>query len=154
MGKAFLLIVLALMIILGVVIARNRPSADEQAVVFRQALMTVISGTFDPLLQMQTGREPYDATLVRRHADELPLLTSMIPEAFARNTSAARKLDTAALSYVWSDHQAFLQSAQRLHADASALQSAVRSGERESVDGAIGRMDAECAQCHRQFRAE
>jgi cytochrome c556 len=154
MAKALIIIFFALAVSLGVVIARNRPSADQEAVVYRQALMTVIDGGFEPLLQMQSGRRPYDAALLRLHASELPVLSIMIAEAFKRDTHAARSANSAALPYVWTDHAEFLQSAQRLHGDAQALQDAAASGDREAVNTAIRAMAGECDQCHRKFRGE
>lgn len=141
-----------LAVALGVVIARNRPTADQDAIVYRQALMTVIGGTMDPLLLMQRGRMRYDAALVGKHAGELAVLGGMIPEAFARDTRAARQADSAALPSIWTKPQDFLQSAQRLQADADALQSAVKSDDQARIDGAIGTLDGGCTQCHRAFR--
>ncbi len=154
MARALIVVFVGLAVLLGVVIARDRPSADQQAVVYRQALMTVIDGTFDPLLQMQAGRRPYDAALVREHASRLPLLSGMIAEAFARNTSATRAVNTAALAFVWSNHPAFLQSVQRLQGDARQLQSAAASGDQARVVSAIRVMALECDQCHRRFRGD
>lgn len=154
MAKALIVIFLALAVLLGVVIARNRPSADQEAVVYRQALMTVIDGTFDPLLQMQRGRRAYDAALVREHAADLPVLSGMIAEAFARDTRAARNVNTAALSFVWIDHAAFLRSAQRLQSAARTLQSAAASADQARVDTAIRSMADECDQCHHGFRGD
>jgi cytochrome c556 len=154
MAKALIVILFTLAVLLGVVIARDRPSADQQAVVYRQALMTVMDGTFDPLLQMQSGRRPYDLSLVRQHASELPVLSFMIAEAFERDTHAARNLNSAALSYVWSNHAAFLQSARRLQSDAQTLQSAAVSGDQNRVNDAIRAMTGECDRCHRQFRGD
>lgn len=154
MAKVLIVVFFVLAVLLGVVIARNRPSADEEAVVYRQALMTVIDGTFEPLLQMESGRRAYDGALVRLHASELPMLSAMIAEAFRRDTRAARNVNTAALSYVWSDPAAFLQSVQRLRSDALALQSAAGSGDQAQVDSAIRTVAGECDQCHRRFRGD
>jgi cytochrome c556 len=154
MTKALIIVFFVLAVLLGVVLARNRPSADQQAVAYRQALMTVIDGTFDPLLEMQSGRRPYDPALVRLHASELPMLSLMIAEAFRRDTHAARNVDSAALPYVWTDHAAFLQSAQRLQGDGQALQGAATSGDQDRVNAAIRAMAGDCDQCHRKFRGD
>ncbi len=152
MKKAILIVIALAAVALGVVIARNRPTADQEAVVYRQALMTVIGVTTDPLLLMQRGQRRYDAALIGKHAGELAVLSEMIPEAFARDTRSARNVETAALPSVWEKPQDFLQSAQRLQSDADALQSAVKSGDQAQIDSAIGMLDGGCAQCHRAFR--
>lgn len=101
MKKAILIVIALVVVALGVVIARNRPTADQEAVVYRQALMTVIGVTMDPLLLMQRGQKRYDAALIGKHAGELVVLSEMIPEAFARDTRSARNVETAALPSVW-----------------------------------------------------
>lgn len=152
MKKAILIALALLVVALGVVIARNRPTADQEAIVYRQALMTVIGGTTDPLLLMQRGQIPYDAALIRKHVGELPVLSGMIPEAFARDTRSARHVDSAALPSIWSSHKNFLQSAQRLQSDANALQNAVKTADQAQIDSAIGTLTGGCNQCHRSFR--
>ena len=150
--KVIVVSLLAGVVALGIVIARNRPTADQDAVVYRQALMTVIGDQTQPLLLMQRGQIPYSAALAGRHAGNLVTLAGMIPEAFVRNTSAARRLDTAALPYVWSDRTDFLHSAQRLQSDAATLQSALESGNAVRIDSAIAALGGQCEQCHRAFR--
>ena len=138
---------------LGLVIARNRPNADEAAAQYRQALMTVLDGSTDPLLQMQHGELAYNPDVIRRHAAQLPVLSGMVSEAFARDTRAAAHLNSAALAYVWSDPAAFNQDVQQLQIAASALQRAAQNGTQFQIVGAIRMLDAACVQCHRQFRA-
>lgn len=153
MVRLILLLCAAAAVVLGVVIARSLPSPDQQAVRYRQALMTVIDGTASPLMLMARAEAPYDPALVRRRAAELPVLAGMIADAFARNTSAARKLQSAALPYVWTDHAAFVSSAQRLEADALALKGAAAGADEVRIAAAINALGDECARCHRRFRA-
>ncbi len=151
--QALIPIALLALVALGVVIARMQPSADQNAVDYRQALMFVINDQMQPLSLMHGGQLPYDPALVRKHATDLATLASMIPEAFARDTRAARKLNTAALAYVWTDHSDFVKSAARLQQDAEALNGAAQDDNQAQIQSALGTLSAECARCHRQFRA-
>lgn len=137
---------------LGIVIARNRPSADQQALDFRQALMTVIDGVSAPLFSMRRGQQPYDEALVSRRAMQLATLSGMLEEAFARDTRAAH-LQSAALPYIWSDSSAFAAAVRHMQQATTALQQSVDAHDRAQVEHATRALEAACAQCHRQFRA-
>ena len=158
MKRAVVFIVILAAVALGYVVARNRPTADQQAVQFRQALMTVIAGVADPLFLMQRGQLAYDGALVQRRAGQLAMLGSMITEAFERDTRAATRLPTQALPYVWSTPAAFAADVANLQRDASSLQTAAQQPSTQPEDAsrvrsAIRAVDADCAQCHRQYRA-
>jgi cytochrome c556 len=146
-------IAVSAVVTLGIVVARNRPSADQAAVDYRQALMTVIDGVSEPLFLMQSGRLAYDGALIRRHAAELPVLSGMVPEDFGRDTRAASRVATAALPYVWSDAADFGKAAQAFESAAAELQAAVQAGDRVRVLQAVQRLDGACTRCHRRFRA-
>ena len=152
--KRVIMIMLALAAVaLGIVIARTRPNADQQAVDYREALMTVIDGVTEPLFRMQRGQLAYDAALVRRRAAELTVLSGMVGDAFTRDTRTASHLQTAALPYVWSDPASFAAAVQRMQTAAAALQQAAQGHDPAAVAPAIAALDTDCARCHRQFRA-
>src|SRR6185437_7156474 len=52
----------------------RRPTPDQQAVMFRQGLMTVMGGVETPLGLMVRGRVSYDAARVTKAARELAVL--------------------------------------------------------------------------------
>lgn len=145
---------LLLAVAIGLVVAHNRPSADEQAVDYRQALMTVIDGQLQPLLEMQHGQRPFDLALVRLHAGNLTTLAHMVPEAFARNTSAAGQLQTGALSFIWQDPRAFRTRLDQFTAVSEQLREAAAAGEPPGVDRAVAALETQCVQCHRSFRSD
>jgi cytochrome c556 len=153
MKRAIVVVLLLAAVALAIVVARNRPSLDQQAADFRQALMTVIDGVSAPLFGMQRGEQPYDEALVRKHAEELATLSGMVSEAFERDTRGAH-LQTAALPYVWSDRAAFAAALARMQQAATGLQRAAAGADRAQVGRATQALDNSCVQCHRQFRAE
>jgi cytochrome c556 len=134
------------------VMGQGRPSPDQQAVAFRQGLMTVISNVAGPMQLMQRGRVPYDAKTVQRNAHELAALAEIIPQAFEHDTSGASGLKTGALPLVWQNHNDFLMKAKKLQAQAQALDMATQSGSEDAVKTAIMNTGATCGQCHMMFR--
>jgi cytochrome c556 len=151
--KRIVVVMLALLAIaLGIVVARNGPSADQQAVDYREALMTVIDVVTEPLFRMQRGELAYDAALVNKRSLQLAVLSGMVGDAFARDTRSSPHLQTAALPYVWSDPGGFAAAVQRMQKDATALQRSAQ-GDSADVKPALQALDTDCAQCHRQFRA-
>ncbi len=103
----------------------------------------------DFLLTNHVARELY-----HEHAAELPILSSMVAEAFARDTHASSHLQTAALPYVWTDPAMFAKAVHQLRLDSDALQLAVGGTDQSRIDHAIHSLDTTCTQCHREFRAE
>ncbi|HTT05167.1 MAG TPA: cytochrome c [Steroidobacteraceae bacterium] len=152
--KRVIVVMLALSAVaLGIVIARNAPDADQQAVDYRQALMTVIDGVTEPLFRMQRGQLAYDTAVVRKRAAQLTVLSGMVGDAFTRDTRSSTHLQTAALPYVWSDPASFAAAVRRMQTAATALQHAAEAQDPDAVRPAIAALDTDCAQCHRQFRA-
>jgi cytochrome c556 len=129
----------------------SRPTPDQAAVGFRQALMTLIGGEKGPLTLMQRGRMPYNQALVKKNADNLVVLAGMISDAFQRNTSNATDVKTRALPVVWQDHDEFLMHARDLKMQAEAIETAANGGNEEAVKEAIKNTGA-CDDCHMKFR--
>lgn len=136
------------------VMGQGRPSPDQQAVAFRQGLMTVINNVAGPMQLMQRGRMPYDAKTVERNAQELATLAEIIPQAFEHDTSSASGLKTGALPVVWQNHDEFLMKAQNLRTEARKLETAAKGGDEDAVKSAIMSTGEACGQCHMMFRAK
>ena len=132
--------------------APNRPNPDQQANAGRQALMTVLAGQAVPLIGMARGRAPYDLALVRKNADRLAMLAHIVPEAFARDTSAVAGLTTVALPEIWKDAAGFAAKAKDNADKANALVAAAKAGVEADVKKAIGDFGAPCGGCHDKYR--
>jgi cytochrome c556 len=132
--------------------APNRPNPDQQANTGRQALMTVLAGQAGPLIGMARGRAPYDLATVRKNADRLVVLSGIIPEAFARDTSAAAGLTTSSLPEVWKDKDGFAAKARDNADKAAALVAAAKAGVEADVKKALGDFGGTCGGCHDKFR--
>jgi cytochrome c556 len=130
----------------------NRPSPDQQATSGRQALMVVIAGQAVPMIGMARGRAPYDLAIVRRNADRVAMLARIIPEAFARDTSAAAGLTTVALPEIWKDKDGFAAKAKDNADKADALVAAAKAGVEADVKKAIGDLGSTCGGCHDKYR--
>jgi cytochrome c556 len=129
----------------------GRPTPDQSAVKYRQALMVVIEAQSAPLLLMQRGRAPYDAAVVSRNTAALVAMVDLIPAAFERNTSAA-SVKTETLPATWQNHADFLKEAETLKTQTKALEAAVKAGNQEQVKTAIKNVDTACGGCHTKYR--
>jgi cytochrome c556 len=143
---------LATVTVAATVMGQGRPSPDQQAVSFRQGLMTVINNVAGPMQLMQRGRMPYDAKTVARNAHELAALAEIIPQAFEHDSSGASGLKTTALPLVWQSHDDFLMHAHNLQMQAQALEMAAQGGSEDAVKAAIMSTGEACGQCHMKFR--
>jgi cytochrome c556 len=115
--------------------------------------MTVIDVVTEPLFRMQRGQLAYDGALAGKRSMQLAVLSGMVGDAFARDTRSSSHLETAALPYVWSDPRAFAAAVQRMQKDATALQRSTLGDDPAAIQPTVQALDADCAQCHRQFRA-
>jgi cytochrome c556 len=128
-----------------------RPTPDQSAVSYRQALMVVIDGQASPLLLMQRGRAPYDEAVVSKNAASLVTLAGMIPDAFQRDTSGA-SLKTGTLPATWQNRADFLKDTEALRTQTKALEVALKTGNQEQVKTAIKNVGTACGQCHQKYR--
>jgi len=134
------------------VVVAQRPSPDQMAVGFRQAVMTVMAGTAGPLGQMTRGRMPYDAAAVSKASGRLTVLAGFVPDAFARDTSAAAGVKTEALPLIWMNHAEFLMRANDLQMRADELATAVKDGNEDAIKTAMKNVGTTCGACHDKFR--
>lgn len=130
----------------------KRPSPDQMAVRYREALMAVIGGNVGPLAAMGLGRMPYNAALARKDSTRLAFLATMIPDAFERDTSHA-KVRTLALPKIWQDKTLFLSHAKKMADAADQLEAAVKGGADEAtIKTAVDHVGSACEDCHKAFR--
>lgn len=133
--------------------AARRPSPDQLAARYRQALMTVIVVNDVPLAAMGRGRAPYNAASVRKYSARLGALAEMVPDAFERNTSHARGIRTLALPKIWQQKASFLDHADKLKLAVDHLETAIAKGDSEStIKTAINNVGRSCGSCHKAFR--
>lgn len=146
-------LVAALGLVASLALAQQGPSPDQRANGYRQALMMLIAGNMGPMGGMAQGRAPYNAQVVMVNAERIAFLTSMIPDAFARDTHMA-KLETEALAKIWTDKADFDAHAREAQTKAMDLLWTVRGGDEDATKAAIGQLGRACGGCHDDYREE
>ncbi len=124
----------------------------EDAIKYRQSVMTVMANHFGRIGAMAQGRVPFDAKVA---ADNAPIVATMsqLPwAAFGEGTDKGRP--TRAKPEIWSQNAKFKDFAQKLQAEVGKLDAAAKSGSFDAVKAAVGSVGGACKSCHDDFQAE
>jgi cytochrome c556 len=135
----------------GVTPAANEAEA-QAAVEARQELFTAMGEQMDSIAPMLRRQAPFDAAVVKAAADEMAMLTTMIPERFAVDTSGFGGLETEARNNIWQSHDAFLDKQHALVEALANLQEVAAAGEQGPTLGAVGAVGRACGSCHDDYR--
>ncbi len=153
--KATACVVVAGCLVTAMAIAQNRPNPDQAAAGYRQALMTVIAGNLGPVAGMARDRVPYDAAVATKNVERVAVLSTMVTDAFARDTSAATTLEkNEASPDIWKQKADFDKLANDIKAKADAALAAVKGGDQAKAKAALGELGSACGTCHDKYRVE
>lgn len=121
----------------------------EDAVKYRQGVMTVMGAHFGRIGAMANGRVPFDAKAVQDNAS-IVLQMSKLPWAgFVPETEAIKSKVKAE---AWMEMGKFKAGADKMMASVVALDAAARTGNLDSVKKAFGETAATCKACHDAYR--
>ena len=149
MNKKLLSAGLALALGAGFAVTAHAQVKPETMVKQRQAVMTLQSKYFGPLVGMVKGAVPYNAEIVARNAAYLAVLDKMPWDGFAESTKGEK---SAALPAIWSDAAKFKQAQDQLQTAVAALVTVSKGGDEAKVKAAIGDIGKACGGCHDNFR--
>jgi cytochrome c556 len=147
-------VVVAGCLVTAMAIAQNRPNPDQQAAGYRQALMTVIAGNLGPVAGMARDRVPYDAAVAAKNVERVAMLSTMVSDAFARDTSAATLEKNEASPDIWKQKAEFDKLAGDVKTKADAALAAVKGGDQAKAKAALGELGSACGTCHDKYRVE
>ncbi|MDX3906750.1 MAG: cytochrome c [Pigmentiphaga sp.] len=119
----------------------------EDAVKYRQSVLTVMSNHFGRIAPVVRGQQPYDAAQVRADVAIVSMMSKLPWSAFAPGTESK-----GARPAVWSDNAKFKQASERLEGDVAKLVAAAETGDLAQVRAAYGAVGASCKACHDNFR--
>jgi cytochrome c556 len=134
--------------------AQNRPNPDQAAAGYRKALMTVIAGNLGPVAGMARDRVPYDAAVATKNVERVAYLSTMVVDAFARDTSAATLEGNEASPDIWKQKADFDKLAGDVKTKADAALAAVKAGDQAKAKAALGELGSSCGTCHDKYRVE
>ncbi len=116
---------------------------------YRTALMEAIAWKVGQARGMAQGEIPVDEAAFAKHARDVAVLASMIPEGFVANSAVA---GSAALPEIWTNMGDFQQKAMDLQNAAQALADAASQNGFEAAKGMVQAVGQSCGGCHRPYR--
>jgi cytochrome c556 len=124
----------------------------EDAIKYRQSVMTVMATHFGRVAGMAAGRIPFDANVAAANA---ALATSMSPLAFtAFGPGTDKGAPTRAKAEIWSNAAGFKAKGDEMQAAMTKLNDAAKSGSLDNIKAAAGGVGRACKACHDDFQAE
>lgn len=124
----------------------------EDAIKYRQSVMTIQGNHLGRVGAMAQGRVPFDAGAAAANA-QVVVMTSKLPwVAFGDGTD--KGMPTRAKPEIWKEQAKFKDLQGKMQAEAEKLEAAAKSGNLDSVKAAVGEVGKVCKACHDDFRAE
>jgi cytochrome c556 len=133
----------------GTAQAPTPDTPEYAAFTFRAGLMQTIAYKVAQARGMSQGEIPVDEALFAKHARDVAVLASMIPEGFIPNSAVE---GSAALPEVWTNMADFQQKAADLQNAAQALADAASQNGFEAAKGMVQAVGQSCGACHRPYR--
>ncbi len=132
---------------LASVCAHAQFAKPEDAVKYRQSVLTVQARAFAGINAMNQGTVPFNAATAQSQAHIIATLASLPWTAFAAGTESAKTKPE-----IWSDAAGFKAVSDKYVAAANALEAAAKSGDAGQVKTAWGALAGTCKQCHEAYR--
>ena len=124
----------------------------EDAIKYRQSVLTVRANHFGRIGAMAQGKVPFDAKAAADNA-EIALMMSKLPfVAFGEGTD--KGAPNRAKPEIWSNNAKFRAAAEKMQGEMVKLEAAAKSGNFDAVKAAAGGVGGACKGCHDDFRAE
>jgi cytochrome c556 len=138
----------ALIGMLGVAYAQF--AKPEDAIEYRQAVMTLMGAHFGRIAAVVKGKKPYAKQDVMQNAELIATLIKLPWDAFLTPGSAKGK--THMRPEVLKEKAAFKAKAENAELEAAKLVQASQTGSLDAVKSQFGAMAQSCKACHDKFR--
>lgn len=123
----------------------------EKIVETRQAVLKVVGWSVGPMGAMARGLAPWDQATFAERAQRVAWMATMIPDAFAPDTSGFG-VETEALPAIWESFEEFSDLAGNLQASSARLAEVAEAGGEAETREAFAAMVDDCKACHDRFR--
>lgn len=124
----------------------------EDAIKYRQSVLTVMANHFGRVAGMAQGRIPFDAQAAAANA---ALASSLAPLAFtAFGPGTDKGMPNRSTPEIWSKAAAFKGKADEMVAAMAKLDAAAKTGNLDQIKAAVGPIGGTCKGCHDDFRAD
>ena len=146
--------VIAIIIFLAVAatVVNAKFNKAEDAIRYRQAVMTLIGAHFGSMGQMVKGEQPYNQPSFAEDATVLEMLAKMPWEAFLYPESDRGK--TKLKSKALKNTDDFMQAARKLENETAKLAADAKTGELNAIKAQFGAAAKTCKGCHGEFKSK
>ncbi len=122
----------------------------EDAIEYRQSVMTVMGTHFGRLGAMVQGKVPFDAKTAAENAHVVHEMSVLPFSAFGPGTDFGR--DNKAKPEVWKDPSKFQADAKDMQQQVVKLDAAAKGGNFDLIKATFGDTAKACKNCHDNFR--
>jgi len=124
----------------------------EDAIKYRQSVLTVMATHFGRIGAMAAGRVPFDAKAAADNAVIVSEMSKLPFVAFGEGTD--KGLPTRAKPEIWKEQAKFKAAAEKMQGEVVKLEAAAKSGSLDAIKAAVNATGGSCKACHDDFRAE
>jgi cytochrome c556 len=124
----------------------------EDAIKYRQSVLTVMGNHFGRVAAMAQEKVPFDAAAAASNAAIVLQMSKLPFVAFGPGTD--KGMPTRAKSEIWSDSAKFKAAAEKMQGEVVKFEAAARGGSFDAVKAAATAVGGACKGCHDDFRAE
>ena len=124
----------------------------EDAIKYRQSVMTVMANHLGRVGAMAQGKAPFDAKAAEENAHVVVTMSKLPWVAFGEGTD--KGMPTRAKSEIWKDQAKVKDLATKMMAEAEKFEAAAKPGSLDNIKTALGALGPACKACHDDSRAE
>jgi len=125
----------------------------EDAVKYRQSVMSVMAAHFGRIGAMTSGKAPYDAKAAIDNAVIVNTMAKLPWPAFSADTEKTT-MQNRAKPEVWSNAAKFKEGGDNLAAEAGKLLAAAQTNNLDNLKTAFAAAGKACKSCHDDFRKD
>lgn len=123
----------------------------EDAIKYRQSVMTVMARHFGLVAQMANGRIPFNAQAA---ADNAAIAETLSKLPWAGFVEGSDKGNTKAKAEIWSDAAGFKAASEKMQGEMSKFAAVAKGGNIDAIKAAAGAVGGTCKACHDNFRRD
>ncbi len=124
---------------------------SEDAIEYRQSVMTIMGYHVDQMGAVVTGKKPYERKAFSRNAAIVEMLSTLPWQAFM--TPGSDKGKTALKPVAFREKNKFMAKAKTLETETRKLAKAAASGNFNAVKDQFGEVGKSCKSCHDAYRS-
>ena len=125
-------------------------ASPEEAIKYRQAVMTAQGWNMNAMGAMVKGDKPYDKAEFAKRAENLAALNKMIYEGFTIQNSDIG--ETKAKPEIWTMMEKFKGGIEKVSAESAKLVKAAQGNDFNAIKAQFGEVGKVCKGCHDNFR--